>query len=214
MQPLTSIIVIDVPADQVWDIIAHQFGRIGEWATAIPGSAPVTAAASVTRNHVLAGAPVAGRVCDTGLRAVPQVTETIVAYDEEARTLTYQATAGMPTFVTLARNTWQVKPLGDVQAQVTYAGELETRGVLGALAKRLLLARVARDGRYLLEDLKHYAEHGEPSPRKRRDPVADGGPGSRRVRARRGRDRRHPREPADCALVRADSGLQARRDAG
>jgi hypothetical protein len=32
MQPLTSSLTIDAPADQVWDIIAHQFGRIGEWA--------------------------------------------------------------------------------------------------------------------------------------------------------------------------------------
>lgn len=185
MQPLTSTITIDASADQVWDVIAHQFGRIGEWATAIPGSTTITAPATETHSHVLVEAPVAGRVCDTGIRAVPQVTETIVAYDEDARTLTYQATAGMPAFVTLARNTWQVKPLSDVQAQVTYAGELEVRGVLGALAKRLLLTRMARDGQYLLEDLKHYAERGEPSPRKRRDPVAVVGvrPTSRFLRA-------------------------------
>lgn len=185
MQPLTSTITIDTSADQVWDIIAHQFGRIGEWATAISGSTTITAPATVTHNHVPVEAPVAGRVCDTGIRAVPQVTETIVAYDEDARTLTYQATAGMPAFVTLARNTWQVKPLSDVQAQVTYAGELEVRGVLGALARRLLLARVARDGQYLLDDLKHYAEHGEPSPRKQRDPIASVGvrPTSRFLRA-------------------------------
>ena len=185
MQPLTSTITIDASADQVWDVIAHQFGRIGEWATAIPGSTTITAPATVTHSYVLVEAPVAGRVCDTGIRAVPQVTETIVAYDEDARTLTYQATAGMPAFVTLARNTWEVKPLSDGQAQVTYAGELEVRGVLGALARRLLLARVARDGQYLLEDLKHYAEHGEPSPRKRRDPIAAVGvrPTSRFLRA-------------------------------
>jgi hypothetical protein len=185
MQSLTSTITIDATASQVWGIIAHQFGGIGEWATAIPGSTPVTAPATVTRNHVLVEAPVAGRVCDTGIRAVPQVTETIVAYDEDARTLTYQATEGMPAFVSLARNTWHVMPLSDVQAQVSYAGEMEARGVLGALAKRLLLARAARDGRYLLEDLKHYAEHGEPSPRKRRDPVAAVGvrPASRFLRA-------------------------------
>lgn len=185
MQPLTSTIAIDAPADRVWDIIAHQFGRIGEWATAIPCSAAIMAPATVTRNHVLVEAPVAGRVCDTGMRAVPRVMETIVAYDEDARTLTYQATAGMPAFVTLARNTWQVTPLSNVQALVSYAGELEARGVLGTLAKRLLLARVARDGQYLLEDLRHYAEHGEPSPRKQRDPVAAVGvrPTSRFLRA-------------------------------
>jgi hypothetical protein len=170
MQPLTSTITIDAPADSVWDIIAHQFGAIGEWATAIPASTAI--ATPNARGHEPGLLRPAGRVCETGLRAVPRVTETIVGYDETARTLTYEATAGLPTFVTLARNTWQVKPLSDGQAQVTYAGELIVRGALGALAKRRLLARVARDGQYLLDDLKHYAEHGEPSPRKRRDPIA------------------------------------------
>lgn len=39
-------------------------------------------------------APVGARVCDTGIRALPQVTETVDAKDAAARTLTYEATAG------------------------------------------------------------------------------------------------------------------------
>jgi ribosome-associated toxin RatA of RatAB toxin-antitoxin module len=170
MQPLTSTITINAAAEHVWDIVGHRFDHIGEWATAIPASIPVPPPAAEF-SHVPPAAPVAGRVCDTGLRVVPQVTETIVAYDEAAMTLTYEADAGLPGFVTLARNTWQVTSLGDQQTQVTYSGELRVRGFLGVLARRLLLTRVARDGRFLLDDLKHYAEHGEPSPRKRRDPV-------------------------------------------
>ncbi len=165
MQPLTSQIVIDAPADHVWAIVAHRFDRIGDWATAISSSAAV-------HTSVLPDVPVAGRVCRTGIRAVPQVTETIVAYDEVAKTLTYEATAGLPSFVTLARNTWQVSALSEQRCTVTYAGQLQVRGLLGWLAKRLLLARVSSDGRYLLDDLKHYAEHGEASPRKLGDPVA------------------------------------------
>jgi hypothetical protein len=173
MEPLSSTITVDAPAAQVWDVVGRRFDRIGEWATAIPASAAATVTPpAVVAVDAPAAAPVAGRVCDTGIRALPRVTETIVAYDEAAMTLTYEATAGLPAFVTLARNTWTVTPLDDQRTQVAYAGELRVRGVLGALAKRMLLARVARDGRYLLEDLKHFAEHGEPSPRKRRDPVA------------------------------------------
>lgn len=44
-----------------------------------------------------------GRVCRTGVSLAPEVTETIIAYDKPGRTLTYQATAGMPDFVTVAR---------------------------------------------------------------------------------------------------------------
>ena len=170
MQPLTSTITINAAAAHVWDIVGHHFDHIGEWATAVPASTAVPSPA-VEFSGVPPAAPVAGRVCDTGLRMVPQVTETIVAYDEAAMTLTYEADAGLPKFVTLARNTWQVTSLGNQQTQVTYSGELRVRGLLGVMAKRLLLARVARDGRFLLDDLKHYAEHREPSPRKRRDPV-------------------------------------------
>ena len=42
MQLLSSTITVDAPADHVWDILAHGFDRIGEWATVIPSSAAAT----------------------------------------------------------------------------------------------------------------------------------------------------------------------------
>ena len=170
MSALTSAIVIDAPADRVWQVIAHQFDRIGDWATAIPASAAVAVAPSPV------DAPVAGRVCHTGVRMVPTVIETVVAYDEVARTLTYEATDGMPSFVNLARNRWQVTKITDTQSRVDFRAQLDVRGPLGALARWWLLARVAKHGRYLLADLKHYVERGEPSPRKRPQPGHAGDP--------------------------------------
>jgi hypothetical protein len=55
---------------------------------------------------------VAGRVCETVLPMVPAVEETILAYDEAGRTLTY-AGAGLPRFVREARNQWSVISLDD-----------------------------------------------------------------------------------------------------
>jgi len=162
MTLLTSDIIVAAPAERVWQVVAHRFDRIGEWATAIRASTAAVPAVA------LADAPVAGRVCDTGIRAVPHVTETIVAYDEAARTLTYEASAGMPTFVTLARNTWRVTPLDDTRTEVSYAARLEVRGLLGRLGRWWLLAQAGRTGRHLLADLKHYVEHGTPSGRKQR----------------------------------------------
>jgi len=162
MLELTRTVVIDAPADAVWQVVAGQFDRIGEWATAIPASA----ACPVERPVV--GAPVPGRVCHTGVALVPEVTETIVAFDDAGRTLTYQATAGMPAFVTLARNQWQVTAEADRRARVSFAAELRVRGPLGWLVRWWLLVQVGRTGRHLLDDLKHYIEHGAPSPRKRR----------------------------------------------
>jgi hypothetical protein len=162
MVALTQSIVVHAPADAVWQIVAERFDRIGEWATAIPASTACQIA------EPLAGAPVPARVCRTGVAMVPEVTETVVAFDAAGRTLTYEATAGMPPFVTLARNRWQVTSEGEQRSQVTFAADLRVRGPVGWLAGWWLLARVGRTGRFLLDDLKHYAEHGVASPRKRR----------------------------------------------
>ena len=179
MARLTNSITIAAPADQVWEVVAGRFDAIGEWATAIPASA----ACSVPQP--VAGAPVPGRVCHTGIALVPEVTETVVGYDAAARTLTYEATAGMPAFVTLARNRWQVTAESDQRARVAFVAELQVRGPLGGLARWWLLTQAGRTGRHLLEDLKHFVEHGTPSPRKQRqlgraetvDPVAAVGDG-------------------------------------
>jgi hypothetical protein len=162
MTALRQHIVIDAPADTVWEAIAHRFDRIGEWAAAIPASAPATAGPGVTDP----AAPVPARVCETGIRALPRVTETIVCFDVANRTLTYQATAGLPAFVTTARNTWTIAALSATQCRVDIAAEFTTHGILGWLARTVILARVLRDGRHLLDDLRHYIETGTPSPRK------------------------------------------------
>lgn len=167
MSLLTSHIIVAASADAVWEVVAHRFDRIGDWATAIPSST----ATSDTAAPSLVDAPVAGRVCRTGLRQAPEVTETVVAYDDTddtGRTLTYQAAAGMPKFITTARNRWQVTALDSARTEVAFTAQVEVRGLLGRLAWWVLLLRVHRTGRYLLADLKHYVEHGTPSSRKQR----------------------------------------------
>jgi hypothetical protein len=162
MVALTQTIIVHAPADAVWRIVAVGFDRIGEWAMAIPASTACPILESATP------APVPGRVCRTGVALVPEVTETIVAFDDAGRTLTYEATAGMPSFVTLARNRWQVTAESERRSRVTFTADLRVRGPVGWLARWWLLARVGRTGRYLLDDLKHYVEHGTASPRKQR----------------------------------------------
>src|SRR6266545_1705961 len=93
MFELTRSVVVEAPAEAVWQVIADGFDRIGQWATAIPASAAYPVPDPAT------GAPVPGRVCRTGVALVPEVTETIVAFDDAGRSLTYEATAGMPARV-------------------------------------------------------------------------------------------------------------------
>ena len=115
----------------------------------------------------LVAAPVAGRVCSTGLAIVPEVTETLVAYNDANRSLTYEA-AGMPSFVTTARNTWTVTPLDNDTCVVTLDAQFDTRGILGTLARWVMLAQLGRTSQHLGDDLRHFVENGRPSPRKQR----------------------------------------------
>jgi hypothetical protein len=176
MSELSTEFVVAAPADAVWNVIGRRFDRIGEWATAIPASTAlppsartitVQATPQLPVGQIVAGAPVAGRVCTTGVRLVPRVTETLVEYDETNRTLTYEA-SGMPAFVTTARNTWTVVALDERRCRVILRARFVARGLLGHLGRWVILAQVGRTSRYLADDLRHYVETGRPSARKQR----------------------------------------------
>jgi hypothetical protein len=166
MPQLSTHLRIDAPADQVWDLIGPGFARIGEWATSIQASTAVPTIPQLAA-AAAASAPVAGRSCTTGVRLVPQITETLVAYDPASRTLSYEA-SGLPAFITTARNTWSVIPAGQDTCHVTLSAHFQTRGMLGMLGRWAILAQVRYTSRHLEADLRHYIEHGTPSPRKQR----------------------------------------------
>jgi hypothetical protein len=175
MPELSTELIVAAPADAVWDVIGRRFDRIGEWATAIPASTALapparSTAGAVDRPPVApvgVDSPVAGRICTSGVRLIPQVAETLVAYDEANRTLTYEA-SGLPTFVTTARSTWTVTPIDQRHCRVTIQAQFDTSGLLGRLGRWAILAQVRHTSRYLADDLRHYAETGGPSPRKQR----------------------------------------------
>ena len=67
-----------------------------------------------------------------------------------------------------ARNTWTVTPLDERRTRITLQAQFDTRGLIGALARRAILIQVGRTSRHLAEDLRYYLEHGTPSPRKQK----------------------------------------------
>jgi hypothetical protein len=112
-------------------------------------------------------APVAGRVCQTAVRLVPRVTETLVAYDEANHTLTYEA-SGMPAFVTTARTPGpSLRSTNAAPGSACRPGSTPG-GPLGLLGRWMILAQIGRTSRHLADDLRHYVETGQPSPRKQR----------------------------------------------
>jgi hypothetical protein len=165
MPQLTTNLAIDAPAGQVWQVIGPGFARIGDWATTIAASAAIPAPAPAAGIPATASTPVMGRTCSTGIGLVPSITETLTSYDEQRRTLSYQA-AGLPAFITTARSTWTVTPTGETTCRVTVTGHFQARGVLGMVGCWAILAQARLAARHLQADLRHYIKHGTASPRK------------------------------------------------
>lgn len=164
---LTTHLTIDAPAGQVWQVIGPGFARIGDWATSIPASTAIRAPAPVAATQAAASAPVLGRTCSTGIRLIPRIAETLTAYDEQSRSLTYQA-GGLPAFITTARSTSSIVTAGERSCRVTVTAQFQARGVLGLLGCWAILAQARLAARHLQADLRHFVKHGTPSPRKQR----------------------------------------------
>lgn len=152
---ISTRILIDAPAEQVWDVIGPGFTRIGEWVSAIGASRPVDGKGPD-------GAPAAGRTCRVASTGFDQIAEELTSYDPAARQLSYRASDGMPSFVIHAANTWQARPIGDHQTEFTMDAEISLTGA-GRAAAPLLRAYLSRVMRSTAVDLKVRVETGTPS---------------------------------------------------
>jgi hypothetical protein len=157
---IRSHTTINAPAAAVWRVIAHQFDAIGEWASSIPTS---YAAPEVSPPP---GAEVGARVCATGVRGFQDVHEQYTFYDEGSMRFTYEATAGLPSIVRHAENSWQVFSLDQSRCQVEAQAVVDLRTVPGLILAPLLRMQMHRLGRQTFEELKYYVEHLQPHPRK------------------------------------------------
>jgi Polyketide cyclase / dehydrase and lipid transport len=93
-------LVISAPAEDTWVVVGERFGEIGEWASPITKSS-------------MDGPPGAGRVrtCHVaGFGPLPPgvIKERLAHFDPQARSLSYEAAAGMPGIIRRAVNRWLV----------------------------------------------------------------------------------------------------------
>ena len=157
-------IEVDVDAARLWDIVAHDFDRVGEWSSAVQSSG-VNEDAPVPD-----GATVGGRVCATDFG---DLKETFTAYDEQNRTFTFQVT-GMPSFITLAQNTVEVTPAGVGRSEVSLNIRMETNTV-GKVMGPMFAIKLRNTLDTFLQELKVFAERGELSSRKQKQLAKVGG---------------------------------------
>ncbi|MEM7348638.1 MAG: SRPBCC family protein [Chloroflexota bacterium] len=155
---LSQDLTINAPVDRVWGIVAHDFDKIGEWASGVAHS--TTNAEAVIPD----GASVGGRVCS--VPGFGDIHETFTAYDEEGKTFTYDAT-GLPFFVRRAENGWTIKAVGANRTRVSFSADMTLMPVIGTLMGIPMKSQMTKLLKNAVEELKHYAETGEIHPRKK-----------------------------------------------
>lgn len=145
--------IINTSASQLWDILAKDYDKIGEWATAVVESTP--------NPDVPEGE---GRVCST---ALGNNKETITHKDEQERSFTYAVDfEKSPFFLEGIDNTWTVEPAGNGQSVVRMSANVQLKTIIGTLIAPIMKIRMRKGFVSILEELKYYAETGEIHPRK------------------------------------------------
>lgn len=157
---LNSNITISASAKKVWHVLAHDFGTIGQWASAIPASR------AVADLPAPAGAEVGGRVCSTAVPGFGDVQEQFTYFDEASMHFAYQATEGRPWFLKRAENHWVVRSLGPHTSLVETRAEIDFSLFPGLFLAPLFKLQMGRVGVRSLEELKYYVERDQPHPRK------------------------------------------------
>jgi len=157
---LKSNMTISASAKKVWNVLAHDFGNIGQWASAIPASRDVADLPAPT------GAEVGGRVCSTAVPGFSDVQEHFTYFDEASMHFAYQATEGRPWFLKRAENHWMVRSLEPHTSLVETRAEIDIILLPGLFLAPLFKLQMGRVGVRSLEELKYYVERGQPHPRK------------------------------------------------
>ncbi len=145
-------ITLNAPASHVWDILANNYEKVGDWATVIPESAPRTDARG----------KLAGRTCTS---SYGDVKEMITHWDDDQMTYSYEAD-GLPAMFKQGANTWSVVEVDNNTSKVFMELKMEISPLPGFLIGWIMKPKMSKDMDGLMEDLKHYVEKGTPHPKK------------------------------------------------
>jgi len=157
---LQNHITINAPAKKVWQVLAHDFVNIGQWASAIPASQAIPGLPAQ------AGAEASGRVCSTSVPGFGDVQESFTYYDEPTMRFAYQATEGRPWFLKHAENHWVVRSLGPHTSEVEARAEIDMSLFPGLFLVPLMKLQMSRTAVHTFEELKYFVERGQVHPRK------------------------------------------------
>jgi len=148
-------IVINAPAEKVWDILGHQFTDVGKWSRLVSQSVINNDAPKVNNS------PVGGRLCDTG---IGKISEELTAYDEEGMTFSFKGVITSKVFSNvISTNAVTAIDENTSKVKVTPNIDLKVIGVIMYPLIKMNLGKLITQG---LMDLKYFAENDRPSPEK------------------------------------------------
>lgn len=154
--------IVNSSAEHVWDIIGNQFVDVAAWLAATPTSD------EITTGTPLKGAPAVGRnsYLPKKFNGMYQ-RETITMYNDAKRSLTYNVELkNTPKIMPLKGydSTVTVEPISSSTCRVTWdhTANLRALGYIIPGIKNSMKPGFIRT----LEEIKHFAETGEPHPRK------------------------------------------------
>ncbi len=148
-------IIVNAPAEKVWEVLGRDFANVGNWATLVSHSEANTEAPVVNNS------PVGGRFCNTSLG---KISEEFTAYDDQNMSFSFKGVITSIMFNNLI-NTSKVTAIDDNTSEVTATPNIELT-FLGTLMFPLIKLQLSKAVSGGLDDLKYYVENGKPSPAK------------------------------------------------
>lgn len=158
---ITRSFSVQASISHVWAITAQQFADVGLWASSVPTS-------TARPGQIMEAAPVAGRTCAVTVPGASNLEERLVRFEPENHTFAYHVDAGVPWFVDQLISTWELAAVSANQTSVTITVTMSTTGLIGSIARPGLRWSANRTLASVEEDLIHYAETGDVSPKKSR----------------------------------------------
>ena len=148
-------IIVNAPAEKVWNVLGRDFANVGNWATLVAHS-EVNTAAPVVNNS-----PVGGRLCNT---SIGKVSEEFTAYDDQNMSFSFKGVITSKLFTNVI-STNKVVAIDENTSEVTVTPHVELT-FLGTLMYPIIKMQLNKVVRGSLDDLKYYVENGKPSPAK------------------------------------------------
>ncbi|BFM18528.1 hypothetical protein R50073_47110 [Maricurvus nonylphenolicus] len=156
---ITKTVTINKPADQVWNLVAHEFDKAHLWMGPIPHSY------AIGEGKGCSGAPMEGRMCNlTDNPNGAQAKEIITHFSERDKTLAFDVfPVNNPAIIPIKQNSVQmsVRPLSANQTEVEWVASPQLKTPAYLFYPLLRMVFPVAFGK-LLKGLKDYAEKALP----------------------------------------------------